>query len=255
LTDEELAALQHKRFSPVLSVQKKIRANNKKLQRVAAYEAETGQLNADQKKVVASKPALEAVQRELNELVKVFETEEADDEKRVAKKQQYEEKQVQLRINQALSNSKVSSQNDLTLLLQFLHLYSLFNPSSSHASQILPPVVANATNEQTAAVHTLFNNLANGPLFGASADGSSDAVSQIKSLQDGSHKSIVEGITFADVKQMIFDLTAPPAEVGHEIPEEEAHPNGLSLNGHDSSSLQMPSVTDQPPLAGASAPP
>lgn len=52
---------------------------------------------------------------------------------------------------------------------------------------------------------------------------------------------------------MIFDLTAPPAEVGHEIPEEEAHANGLSLNGHDSSSLQMPSVTDQPPLAGASA--
>lgn len=37
LTDEELAALQHKRFSPVLAVQKKIRANNKKLVRCVCW--------------------------------------------------------------------------------------------------------------------------------------------------------------------------------------------------------------------------
>lgn len=118
--------------------------------------------------------------------------------------------------------TQVDTQNDLTLLLQFLHLYSLFSPSGqSFAPPTLPPVVANATGQQHAAVHTLFNNLANGPLFGGPAD-SEDAVSQIQYLHHGSDKAVVEGVTFSDIRQMILDLTAPPAEVGHEIPVDEA---------------------------------
>lgn len=83
--------------------------------------------------------------------------------------------------------------------------------------------MANATAQQHAAVHTLFHNLANGPLFGGSAvgavdTGANDAVGQIKALQAGSNQDVIEGVSFKDVKQMILDLTAPPAEIGHELP-------------------------------------
>lgn len=117
--------------------------------------------------------------------------------------------------------AQAQSQNDITLLLQFLHLYSLFSPSNQGFNPpSLPPVVANATGQQAAAVHTLFNNLANGPLFGGSSLDSSagDAISQIKALQNGSEQSVIEGISFADIKRMIADLTAPPNELpGHEL--------------------------------------
>ena len=86
-------------------------------------------------------------------------------------------------------------------------------------------------------MHSLFHSLANGPLFGgaaaASSGGPDDAVGQIKALQDGSSSEIVEGVSFADIKQMIFDLTAPPAEVGHEIPETEAPESAQGGNNND----------------------
>ena len=197
--------------------------------------------------------------------------EEADDDKRTEKKKQYEDKQVQLRVSQAVSNSKVrlpriqlamaftnvdffqvSTQTDLTLLLQFLHLYSLFSPSQSFAPPTMPPVVANATGQQQAAVHTLFNNVANGPLFGndlgAGAD-SGDAISQIQKLQAGSETAIIEGVSFADIKQMILDLTAPPAEIGHEIPSTAEEETNIPFGSRFSN---LPSAEEQPPLAAAS---
>ena len=143
---------------------------------------------------------------------------------------------------------QLNTQNDLTLLLQFLHLYSCFNPPSSGiAPPILPPVVANATAQQHAAVHTLFHTLANGPLFGgasATSAGEGDAVSQIKALQDGSKEEILEGVSFADLKQMILDLTAPPAEIGHELPESEVP---ASLSGDRNGTLDGAAA---PPAAG-----
>lgn len=193
----------------------------------------------------------------------LLQAEEAEDEKHTARKKQYEEKQTQIRIHQALNQSKVSSQTDLTLLLQFLHLYSLFNPAQSFAPPTnLPAVVANATGQQSAAVHTLFDKLANGPLFGAAAttsttagSASDDAVSHIKALQEGASSDIVEGVTFADVKQMIIDLTAPPAEIGHEIPESSTNAvAGTETGLHpsvDESAQQNATSTDD--TAGATA--
>lgn len=239
LSQDELAALEQKRFSPAALVQKRLKVNNKKLQRISGYEAQSEALNADQKKAVAGKPALESVQKELSELTKVFEAEEADDEKRLTKRKDAEEKQVQQRIQAAVSAANLHTQNDLTLLLQFLHLYSCFNPSQSgFAPPTLPPVVANATAQQHSAVHSLFHSLANGPLFGgaaaAASGGPDDAVGQIKALQDGSSSEVVEGVSYADIKQMILDLTAPPAEVGHEIPETEAPASAQGGNANDS---------------------
>lgn len=136
-------------------------------------------------------------------------------------------------------------------MLQFLHLYSLFNTSQSgFAPPTLPPVVANATGQQHAAVQTLFHSLADGPLFGgvsaasAGSHDNGDAVSQIKALNSGSSNSIIEGVSFADIKQMILDLTAPPSEVpgGHELPESDV-PSASHVDS-----------TSQPPLAAADAP-
>lgn len=114
---------------------------------------------------------------------------------------------------------QLQNQNDLALLLQFLHLYSLFNPgqATQYSQTTVPPVVANATAQQHRAVHELFQNLANGPLVGTG----DDAVSHIEDLRSGSSKPVIEGVTFYDVKQMILDLTAGPAEMGHELPSEE----------------------------------
>lgn len=54
--------------------------------------------------------------------------------------------------------------SDLAMLLQFLHLYSLFASSqdSGFAPPVLPPVVERATGQELSAVMTLFNALANG---------------------------------------------------------------------------------------------
>lgn len=123
---------------------------------------------------------------------------------------------------------QLTNQNDLALLLQFLHLYSLFNPgqATQYSQSAVPPVVANATAQQHRAVHELFQNLANGPLVGSG----DDAVSHIENLRSGSSKQVIEGVTFADVKQMILDLTAGPSEMGHELPASEAP---VSTSGRD----------------------
>ena len=102
-------------------------------------------------------------------------------------------------------------------------------------------------------MHKLFDNIANGPLFGGndfSADSEIDAMSQIKSLQAGSDKEILEGITFVDIKQMISDLTAPPAEIGHEIPSTDGDEQSNTPFG--ARFTNMPSSDQQPPLAAAS---
>lgn len=140
---------------------------------------------------------------------------------------------------------QLHNQNDLALLLQFLHLYSLFNPgqSTQYSQTAVPPVVANATAQQHRAVHELFQNLANGPLIGTG----DDAVSHIENLRSGSSKPVIEGVTFADVKQMILDLTAGPAEMGHELPSSEA-PHASSAAG-----AEVPAINVGGDQAGAPA--
>ncbi|KNZ62802.1 uncharacterized protein VP01_1221g1 [Puccinia sorghi] len=60
-------------ISPVQQVQKRIRAATKKLQRISGYESSTVPLNEDQKRAIASKPALEATVKELQDLLKILE--------------------------------------------------------------------------------------------------------------------------------------------------------------------------------------
>ena len=109
LTASEQALLDSKRsFSPSSIVQKRLKANNKKLQRISGYENQVEALNADQKKAVAGKPALEAVQRELGELSKVFEEEEKEEDKNGEKRKQIEQRLARYRTEQAVKKANVS---------------------------------------------------------------------------------------------------------------------------------------------------
>lgn len=199
--------------SPVQQVQKRIRAATKKLQRIAGYESSSVPLNDDQKRAIASKPALEATVKELQDLLKILEDDEKLDEARIQAIREEEEAKVQSRIESVISVEQTKAETKLTLLLQFLHLYSLFSGSSRSSNSFVPenfpPVVQNATSQDFAAVNALFFQLSNGPLVG----GEGDAFERIEQFTRGSESEVIPGVTFARIKEMIIQLTAPPAEL------------------------------------------
>lgn len=79
-----------------------------KQQRISTYESQSEALNADQKKSVAGKPALEAVQRELGDLIKVFEGEEADEAKNEERRREADRKNGERKVAAAVKNAEVS---------------------------------------------------------------------------------------------------------------------------------------------------
>jgi len=85
------------------------------------------------------------------------------------------------------------AQSQLVLLCQFLHLRALYSPSqpSAFAPPVLPPIVAQATGQEVAAVHSLFDELSNGPLLG----GHGDALEKISKIATGSEDHVIEGVT------------------------------------------------------------
>ncbi|WAR58669.1 hypothetical protein PtB15_10B7 [Puccinia triticina] len=199
--------------SPVQQVQKRIRAATKKLQRIGGYESSTVPLNEDQKKAIASKPALEATVKELQDLLKILEEDEKLDGLRIQAVREEEELKVQGRVDSAVLLEQKKAESNLAFLLQFLHLYSLVNsatrPSDSFAPPIVSPVIQNATAQELAAVNALFHQLADGPIAG----GDGDAFDSIKQFTQGSAGDVIEGVSFAKIKEMVNQLTASPAEL------------------------------------------
>lgn len=199
--------------SPVQQVQKRIRAATKKLQRISGYESSTVPLNEDQKRAIASKPSLEATIKELQDLLKILEDDEKLDALRIQAVREEEELKVKGRVDSAVAAEQKKTESNLTLLLQFLHLYSLVSaatrPIDSFAPSVISPVIQSATAQELAAVNALFHRLADGPIGGG--DGSAfDSLSQ---FNEGSATDFIEGVTFGRIKEMVIQLTASPVEL------------------------------------------
>ncbi|KAH8928150.1 hypothetical protein BT69DRAFT_621398, partial [Atractiella rhizophila] len=175
--------------SAVNTVNKRIKALTKKIQRITGYEASTEPLNADQKKAITTKPALEATMKELQELLGVLEKEEEEEEERIRQIKEEEEVRVQARVKAAVEATKKSANADLSLLLQFLHLHALFHQQSD--ASVVPPVVLKATGDEKAAVEALHDTFVNGPLTGAD----DAAISKVSLLQSGSDVDVTENVT------------------------------------------------------------
>ncbi|GAA5820569.1 hypothetical protein JCM11251_003053 [Rhodosporidiobolus azoricus] len=206
---EEDLSIEEKKTNPVEVVQKRLRAATKKLQRIEGYEKQEAALNADQKRAIEGKGILEAVIRELNEVLVVLKAEEQEDEARAKRVAVVEEKRTAKAVDAAVKASKADSQQSLVLLFQFLHLHSLFNPSeTSFAPPVLPPIVASATGQDAAAVRMLFDQFANGPLLG----GQGDAVEKLEKIAKGGEEELLPGVSFSRIQQLIHGLTAPPED-------------------------------------------
>lgn len=93
--DDALLAQQESKPTASDVVQKRLRATTKKVQRIEGYEASTVALNPDQQRAVQGKPALQAVVRELSELLALLKADETEDEARQQRvKAAYEKKQA-----------------------------------------------------------------------------------------------------------------------------------------------------------------
>ncbi|GAA6060334.1 hypothetical protein JCM10212_000431 [Sporobolomyces blumeae] len=197
-----------KKTSAVEQVRKRLRAQNKKLQRLDAYEAKAD-INEDQRRALAGRSTIDAVVKELNELLVILQAEEAEDtarEKRVAANDEQNQARA---IEAAVEAAKSDAQSQLVLLFQFLRLRSMFSPNqpSAFAPPILPPAVAEATGQEVAAVHSLFDEMSNGPLLGGG-----DAIEKLGKIATGSDDTVIEGVTFARIQQLILGMTATPAD-------------------------------------------
>ncbi|GAA5948259.1 hypothetical protein JCM3765_001339 [Sporobolomyces pararoseus] len=196
-----------KRTDAVEQTKKRLRAQNKKLQRLDAYEAKSD-INEDQRRALAGRGTIDAVVKELNELLVILQAEEAEDVEREKRVIAAEEKKHARAVEAAVKASKAESQSHLVLLFQFLRLRSLFTPNqpSSFAPPVLPPLVAQATGQEVAAVHSLFDEFSNGPLLG----GHGDAIEKLEKIASGSRDQVIEGVTFARILELVHGLTAPP---------------------------------------------
>ncbi|GAA5942916.1 uncharacterized protein JCM15063_006156 [Sporobolomyces koalae] len=204
-----------KRTNAVEQTKKRLRAQNKKLQRLDAYEAKED-INEDQRRALAGRSTIDAVVKELNELLAILQAEEVEDIEREKRVEAAQEKKTARAVEAAVEASKREAQSQLVLLCQFLHLRALFSPNqpSSFAPPVLPPAITQATGQEVAAVHTLFDELSNGPLLG----GHGDAIEKIHKIATGSQDQVIDGVPFSRIQQLIHGLTAPPEEANLETP-------------------------------------
>ena len=93
--------------------------------------------------------------------------------------------------NLHVGHSQTEADSVLALLFQFLHLQTLFHPQQSFAEPALPTVVARATGAQAAAVGTLFEAFANGPLMG----GGDDALTRLQRLYNSDEEDVIPGVS------------------------------------------------------------
>ncbi|CCF51084.1 hypothetical protein NDA10_006854 [Ustilago hordei] len=140
------------------------------------------------------------------------------------------------KVQQAESDSVHAKQGaeqkrKLVLLLQFLHLFNLFFPQQggkgggggggemvSFAPKAMPPALQMCTGQEVAALGKVFDSLANGPLQG----GGGDALEVLDNIEKASDEEVLQGVSFATVREMVLKLTAPPT------PARQSERDGLS---------------------------
>lgn len=116
--------------------------------------------------------------------------EETEDLARSKRVQAQHEKRNARSISTAVAESKKSS--DTLVLLQLLHLHELYSPSNQgFAPPELPPVVANATGQEVAAVRCLKDIFANAPLL---PGGYEEVTERLNKLSQGSDEQVVADV-------------------------------------------------------------
>ncbi|BGP55044.1 hypothetical protein JCM8202_000438 [Rhodotorula sphaerocarpa] len=201
-------------------VQKRLRATTKKIQRIESYEQKqsTEGLNPDQLRAVQGKPALQAVVRELSELLALLKADEAEEAERQVRVRAAHEKQQSRAVEAAVHLAQKEAQSKLVFLFQFLHLHSLVNPQQQlrmggfAPAPELPPILEQATAQQIACVRYLADAFANGPLLGGRPGGDDDATEKLARLFEGAEDEVLpgQGVSYGQVSALVHGLTAPP---------------------------------------------
>ncbi|KAE8214247.1 hypothetical protein CF327_g2356 [Tilletia walkeri] len=201
---------------------KRAKAIHKKLQRITSYETQDkATLNADQVRAVASKPTLEAVYAELNAILAQTQQHEAN-----ARSQAEAELARLTDLVNANAQRADEAHAQLSFLLQFLHLYSLFHHDSAVNAVTPQPDVpaalaATVTSADIHALNPVLYAFANAPLSGTAPDDSETALGIIKRVKESdsseivfsassSASSIPAGITHARLAELVKALTAAP---------------------------------------------
>ncbi|KAE8260797.1 hypothetical protein A4X13_0g101 [Tilletia indica] len=201
---------------------KRAKAVHKKLQRITSYETQDkATLNADQVRAVASKPTLEAVYAELNAILAQTQQHEAN-----ARSQAEAELARLTDLVNANAQRADEANAQLSFLLQFLHLYSLFHHDSAVNAVTPQPDVpaalaATVTSADIHALNPVLYAFANAPLSGTAPDDSETALGIIKRVKESdsseivfsassSASSIPAGITHARLAELVKALTAAP---------------------------------------------
>lgn len=121
----------------------------------------------------------------------LIQAEETEDDARNKRVEAQREKQNSRSIAAAVAESKKSS--DTLVLLQFLHLHELYTPSNQgFAPPTLPPVVANATGNEVAAVRMLRDTLSNAPRL---PGGYEEASEKLNKLAQGSNEEVLASVS------------------------------------------------------------
>ncbi|GAA5983959.1 hypothetical protein JCM10908_005992 [Rhodotorula pacifica] len=213
--DDALLAQQEGKPSAAEVVQKRLRATSKKIQRIEGYEASTVALNPDQQRAVQGKPALQAVVRELSELLVLLKADEAEEDARQRRLKVAHEKKQTRAVEAAVKIAQKEAQSKLVFLFQFLHLHSLVNPQQQlmmggfAPAAELPAILESASSQEIAAVRYLADAFANGPLLG----GGDDATEKLAHLFEGSKDEVLpgQGVPYERIRYLVHGLTAPPA--------------------------------------------
>ncbi|KAH7913449.1 hypothetical protein BJ138DRAFT_1146015 [Hygrophoropsis aurantiaca] len=119
--------------SPVVELlQKRMKALNKKISRIASYAStDYEKLNDDQKRTLKTLPSLEAVQKELEEVKKAIETHESELARELAIKRVELERTESARIADAITATEVSYAEKTSALLTLLRLHGLLASGNS----------------------------------------------------------------------------------------------------------------------------
>ncbi|KAG2339768.1 hypothetical protein BDR05DRAFT_991887 [Suillus weaverae] len=112
--------------SPVVELlQKRLKALNKKISRVASYATtEYEKLNDDQKRTLKTLPSLEAVQKELEDVKKLIESHEADLAREIAAKRADAEAAEAIRVADSVAAAEALSATRASAILSLIRLHT-----------------------------------------------------------------------------------------------------------------------------------
>ncbi|OBZ68064.1 hypothetical protein A0H81_11920 [Grifola frondosa] len=122
--------------SPIVELlNKRLKANTKKITRIQNYRNEPAdKLNDDQKRLLTTLPILEAVSKELEEVKKAVEAHEAELSHELTLKRAEAVRLEAERISEAIASAQVEHHQKTTDLLNFLRLHSLL--TSGHPAAL-----------------------------------------------------------------------------------------------------------------------